>query len=47
MSLVRPEPAEETVREEKLVLSQECELVTLMSSVRGRLDLTTTHASVL
>lgn len=27
------------------MLSQECELVMLMSSVRGRLDLTTTHAS--
>ncbi|PSN41666.1 Neurobeachin-like protein 1 [Blattella germanica] len=28
---------------EKLVMSQECELVTLMSVVRGRIDLTTTH----
>ncbi|KAK3926852.1 Neurobeachin-like protein 2 [Frankliniella fusca] len=43
--LAEPEPAEESTREEKLVLSQECELVTLMTSVRGRLELTTTHAS--
>ncbi|KAE8751118.1 hypothetical protein FOCC_FOCC002203 [Frankliniella occidentalis] len=43
--LSEPEPAEEVTREEKLVLSQECELVTLMTSVRGRLELTTTHAS--
>nr|CAD7442709.1 unnamed protein product [Timema bartmani] len=28
---------------EKLILSQECELVTLMSVVKGRLDLTTSH----
>lgn len=43
--LSEPEPAEEVTREEKSVLSQECELVTLMTSVRGRLELTTTHAS--
>lgn len=41
----RPEPAEEVTREEKSVLSQECELVTLMTSVRGKLELTTSHAS--
>lgn len=28
---------------EKLVLSQECHLVTLMSVVKGRFDITTTH----
>ncbi|XP_054270115.1 neurobeachin-like protein 1 [Macrosteles quadrilineatus] len=28
---------------EKLVLSQECHLVTLMSAVKGRFDITTTH----
>lgn len=30
---------------EKLLLSQECELVTLMSRVKGRLDITNTHVS--
>ncbi|XP_059473157.1 neurobeachin-like protein 1 isoform X2 [Neocloeon triangulifer] len=30
---------------EKLLLSQECELVTLMSRVKGRLDVTNTHVS--
>ncbi|XP_069696255.1 neurobeachin-like protein 1 isoform X1 [Periplaneta americana] len=33
----------ETTGKEKLIISQECELVTLMSVVRGRLDLTTSH----
>lgn len=28
---------------EKLVLSQECHLVTLMNAVKGRFDITTTH----
>jgi hypothetical protein len=28
---------------EKLIIQQECELVTLMTVVRGRLDLTTSH----
>lgn len=28
---------------EKFVLSQECDLVLLMSVVKGRLDITTTH----
>jgi len=30
---------------EKLLLSQECELVTLMSRVKGRLDITNTHVT--
>lgn len=28
---------------EKLILSQECDLVLLMSAVKGRLEVTTTH----
>jgi hypothetical protein len=33
----------ETPEKEKLVLKQECELVTLMTVVRGQLELTTSH----
>jgi hypothetical protein len=33
----------ETPGKEKLLIQQECELVTLMTVVRGRLDLTTSH----
>jgi hypothetical protein len=32
-----------TPEKEKLVLKQECELVTLMTEVRGHLELTTSH----
>lgn len=30
-------------REAKVVISQECELITLMSRIRGKFDVTTTH----
>ncbi|XP_055544656.1 neurobeachin-like protein 1 isoform X1 [Wyeomyia smithii] len=33
----------ETSGKEKIVISQECELITLMTRVKGRLDLTTNH----
>lgn len=40
--LFRVEGEAETGKE-KLVLSQECHLVTLMNAVKGRFDITTTH----
>ncbi|KAF4521974.1 hypothetical protein B566_EDAN012523, partial [Ephemera danica] len=38
-----PEDDAESGGKEKLLLTQECELVTLMSRVKGRLDVTNTH----
>ncbi|XP_050424019.1 neurobeachin-like protein 2 isoform X2 [Adelges cooleyi] len=37
-------PEEDNERKEKLMLSVECQLVTLMSVIKGRLVITTTHA---
>ena len=34
---------DETKTREKLILSEDCELVTLMAVIRGRLEVTTTH----
>lgn len=35
--------SEELNDKEKLVLSEECELVTLVDVIKGRLEVTTTH----
>ena len=36
-------PNEEYTGKEKLILSENCELVTLMDVIKGRLEVTTTH----
>jgi hypothetical protein len=43
--LTRNDTTDNLGGKEKLLLSQECELVTLMSRVKGRLDITNTHVS--
>jgi len=41
--LLRPGTTEELTGKEKLVLTEDCELVTATEVITGRLDVTTTH----
>ncbi len=34
---------EELTGKEKLILSEDCELITIMNVIRGKLEVTTTH----
>lgn len=43
MSFLRAEEGEEESQKEKLVLSEECELITIVAVVPGRLEVTTHH----
>ena len=36
-------PEEDTKAREKLILSEDCELITLMDVFKGRMEVTTTH----
>lgn len=40
---VRAEEVEEESQQEKLVLSEDCELITIVAVVTGRLEVTTHH----
>ncbi len=43
VSFLRVEEAEEESQKEKLVLSEDCELITIVAVVPGRLEVTTHH----
>ncbi len=43
VSFLRAEEAEEESQKEKLVLSEDCELITIVAVVPGRLEVTTHH----
>ncbi len=43
VSFLRAEEGEEESQKEKLVLSEECELITIVAVVPGRLEVTTHH----
>jgi len=43
VSFLRAEEGEEENQKEKLVLSEECELITIVAVVPGRLEVTTHH----